>query len=68
MKREYLGSMKYKKAALGLVLIAVPGSGVAYGAYLLYKSLQKDPKSFKEWIDNVKKELKEDENNNTKPN
>lgn len=58
--------MKTKRAILGIVLIAVPGSGVAYGAYLLYRSLQKEPKSFKEWINNVKKEL-EDENNDKKP-
>lgn len=45
-----------KKTLLALALIAVPGSGVAYGLYLIYQASKKKPKTYEEWITEMKAE------------
>lgn len=47
-----------KKALLAIVLIFVPGAGVAYGSYLLYRTLKRKPRSTQEFINSLKEEMK----------
>jgi hypothetical protein len=49
-----------KAALLGAALIFIPGSGIVYGAYLIYRASKKDPISLKEFIHEMKEEAKRD--------
>jgi hypothetical protein len=54
---------KYYKGILALLLIIVPGAGVAYGSYLLFKILKRKPKDLSSLVEEFKKEIEKEKNN-----
>jgi DNA-binding transcriptional LysR family regulator len=57
------GPERMKRAFLGAALILVPGSGIFYGAYLIYRATRKKPKSFRKFVEELKDEAKKDMEN-----
>jgi hypothetical protein len=57
--------MKNKKILLSLILILVPGSGIIYGSHLLYKILKKKPRTYQDFLKELRKEAGLENKNNT---